>query len=70
MVKCGGLRFQFCPNAAIYPLFLVRVGFNSHSGYNISNALPYKLEYKEFFNFIENLSGASVISDPSHHGPL
>ena len=28
MVKCGGSRFQFCANAAIYPWFLVRVGFN------------------------------------------
>jgi hypothetical protein len=42
MVKCDGSRFQFCANAAIYPRFLVKVGFNNHSGYNISYTLPDK----------------------------
>ena len=46
MVKCAGLHFQFCLNTAIHLQFLVRVGFNSHSGYNISNALPYKLTHR------------------------
>ena len=39
-------QFQFCANAAIYLWFLVRVGFNSHIVYNISNALPYKLTHR------------------------
>ena len=38
MIKSGGSRFKFCVNAAINPLFLVREGFNCHSGY-ISDAL-------------------------------
>ena len=46
MVKCDGLLFQFCVNAAIYPQFLFRVGFNSHSGYNISYTLPDKLSHR------------------------
>jgi hypothetical protein len=44
MIKCGRLRFQFCTNAAIYPR--LRVGFNSHSGYNISYTLPNKLSQR------------------------
>ena len=45
MVKCDGSRFQFYANAAIYARFLVRVGFNSHSGYNICYTLPDKLSH-------------------------
>ena len=46
MIKCDGTCFQFCANAAINPQFLVREGFNSHSGYNISYILPYKLAHR------------------------
>ena len=46
MSKCGASHFQFCANAAVNPLFLVRKGFNSHSGYNISIALPNKLTHR------------------------
>ena len=46
MFKCGGLCFQFCANTAVYPRFLVGVGFNSHSGYNISYTLPDKLSHR------------------------
>ena len=58
MVKCDGLRFKFCVNAAIYPRFLVRVGFNSHSGYNISH-LPDELSPRNcvFVNVILRLAG-------------
>ena len=41
MVKYSGTRFQFCTKAAIYPWFLGRVGFKSHSGTNFSYTLPY-----------------------------
>ena len=43
MIKNGGSCLQFCANAAIYPRFLVREGFNSHRGYNITDALANKL---------------------------
>ena len=46
MIKCGGSRFQFCANAIINPRFLVRKGFNSHSGYDISDALANKLAHQ------------------------
>ena len=42
MIKSRGLRFQFCANAAINPRFLVRRCFNSHSGYDILDALANK----------------------------
>ena len=35
MIKSGGSRFQFCADAAIYPRFLDRIGFNSHSVYSL-----------------------------------
>ena len=63
MVKCGGSHFQIYANAAIFPRFLVRVGFNSHSGYNISNALPSLTEsaYKSklFSEAAQNISQSS-----------
>ena len=46
MIKSGGSRFQFCGNAAVNSPLLVREGFNSHSGYNISNAFPNKTIFK------------------------
>jgi hypothetical protein len=46
MIKSGGSRFQFCANAAINPLFLVKEGFNSHSEYDISDALVNKLAHR------------------------
>ena len=46
MVKFNGPCCQFCVNAAIYPQFLVRVGFRSHSGYNISYTLFDKLSHR------------------------
>ena len=46
MVKFSGLRFQFCVNVAIYPRFLVRVGFNRHRGNNIPNTLNDELSHR------------------------
>jgi hypothetical protein len=46
MIKCGGMCFQLCSNAAINPLVLFREGFNSHSGYNISYTRPYILAHR------------------------
>ena len=46
IVKCGGSLIQFCMNATIYPRFLIRVGFNSLSRYNISYTLPDKLSHR------------------------
>ena len=40
MGKCRGSHFQFCTNAAIYPRFLIWVGFNSHRGNSIRYTLP------------------------------
>ena len=44
MIKSSGLGFQFCANAAINLLFLVREGFNSH---NITDALANKLAHQQ-----------------------
>ena len=46
MIKISGSRFQFCAKAAINPRFLVGEGFNSHRGYNITDALANKLAYQ------------------------
>ena len=46
MIKSSGSRFQFCVNAAINPWFLVRKGFNTHSGQDISYALANKLTHR------------------------
>jgi hypothetical protein len=47
MVNCGGSHFQFCTNSAIYPRFLIWVGFNSHSGNNIRYTLPDELSHRD-----------------------
>ena len=39
MIKSSGSCFQLCANAAINPWFLLRECFNSHRGYNITDAL-------------------------------
>jgi hypothetical protein len=46
MIKSSGSHFQFCGNAAINPRFLVGEGFNSHRGYNITDALPNELAHQ------------------------
>ena len=46
MIKSSGLRFQFCANAAINSQYLVGEGFNSHRGYNITDALSNKLTHR------------------------
>ena len=46
MIKYSGTCFQFCTNTAINPRFLVREGFNSHSGNNISYTLPDNLSHR------------------------
>jgi hypothetical protein len=46
LIKSGGWCFQFCMNAAINSRFLVREGFNSHCGYNVTDALANKLAHR------------------------
>jgi hypothetical protein len=61
MTKSGGLRFQFCANAAINPRFLVREGFNGHRGCDISDALANKLSHQ-----VSVYINVSVLGYPEH----